>query len=65
VTPVYATLEEVGPAHQRMFTVAVQVGEAVLGVGQGPSKRAAEQEAARQALERLQAEEARGRDGAL
>ncbi|WP_051914090.1 ribonuclease III [Thermorudis peleae] len=65
VTPVYATLEEVGPAHQRMFTVAVQVGEVVLGIGQGPSKRAAEQEAARQALERLQAEEARGRDGTL
>ncbi|MCX2726598.1 ribonuclease III [Thermomicrobium sp. 4228-Ro] len=56
VTPVYRTIAVTGPAHQRTFTAEVLVGERVLGVGHGPSKRAAEQEAARRALERLRAE---------
>ncbi|MCS7257462.1 MAG: putative dsRNA-binding protein, partial [Thermomicrobium sp.] len=45
-----------GPAHQRTFTAEVLVGDRALGVGHGPSKRAAEQEAARRALEKLRAE---------
>jgi ribonuclease-3 len=50
-TPQYRTVAEHGPAHAREFSVEVCLGERVLGAGRGPSKRAAEQEAARRALE--------------
>ncbi|MCX7623647.1 MAG: ribonuclease III [Thermomicrobium sp.] len=56
VTPVYRTIAVTGPAHQRTFTAEVLIGDRAYGVGHGPSKRAAEQEAARRALERLRAE---------
>jgi len=51
--PVYYLIEAVGPAHDRKFTVEVRVGNTVLGRGSGKSKKAAETEAARLALERL------------
>lgn len=50
VTPAYRTVDMEGPEHQRTFTVEVLSGETLLGRGAGPSKRAAEQEAARAAL---------------
>ncbi len=50
--PVYRTISAQGPAHRLAFAVEVVVGSQVLGQGSGSSKRAAEQEAARQALER-------------
>jgi len=53
VTPVYRTIAEVGPAHARVFTVEVMAGDSVLGRGRGRSKRVAEMEAAREALESL------------
>ena len=53
VTPVYRTVEEVGPDHAKVFTVEVMAGSATLGQGAGRSKRAAEMEAAREALETL------------
>ncbi|MCS7051600.1 MAG: ribonuclease III [Thermomicrobium sp.] len=56
VTPVYRTIAVTGPAHQRTFTAEVLIGDRSFGVGHGPSKRAAEQDAARRALERLRAE---------
>ncbi len=56
ITPVYRTIAVTGPAHQRTFTAEVLIGERPYGVGHGPSKRAAEQEAARRALERLRME---------
>ena len=49
----YVVLEAEGPPHDRRFTCAVVVGGEELGVGSGRSKKAAEQEAAQQALERL------------
>jgi ribonuclease III len=53
ITPGYRTVRTSGPAHDRVFVVeAVLRGES-LGTGAGASKRAAEQEAARDALERL------------
>ena len=52
-TPTYRVLESTGPDHDRRFTVEVRVGGAVLGKGSGKSKKAAETEAARLALERL------------
>lgn len=53
ITPVYRTIEEVGPDHAKVFTVEVLAGDSVLGRGSGRSKRAAEMDAARQALEDL------------
>ena len=53
MTPVYRTIEEVGPDHAKVFTVEVLAGGSILGQGRGPSKRAAEMEAAREALESL------------
>jgi ribonuclease-3 len=53
-TPVYRTVEEAGPDHAKVFTVEVLAGDTVLGKGTGNSKRAAEMEAAKQALQVLE-----------
>ncbi len=53
VTPVYQIIEATGPAHDRMFTAEVRVSDTVLGRGSGKSKKLAETEAARSALEQL------------
>jgi ribonuclease-3 len=53
VTPSYHLIEAVGPDHARQFTVEVKVGDTVLGQGSGKTKKAAEMEAARIALEKL------------
>ena len=52
-TPTYYLVEAMGPVHDRRFTVEVRVGDTVLGRGSSKSKKAAETEAARSALERL------------
>lgn len=49
----YTTLSEDGPAHQRVFHVNVSADGKVLGVGQGQSKKRAEQAAAEIALTEL------------
>jgi ribonuclease-3 len=49
----YSVLDVEGPPHDRTFTCAAVVDGEEAGVGTGPSKKAAEQEAARQALERF------------
>jgi ribonuclease-3 len=51
VAPVYRVVEEMGPHHARHFVVDVLLGERVLARGEGHSKRSAEQEAARRALQ--------------
>jgi len=53
VTPVYRTIKEEGPDHAKEFTVEVIVSGSVIGVGRGKSKRIAEMEAAKTALEGL------------
>jgi ribonuclease-3 len=55
-SPTYSLVEATGPDHDRRFTIEVKVGEVVLGRGAGRSKKAAESEAARMALESLRAE---------
>jgi len=50
---VYTVVDAVGPAHERHFTCAAVIDGEQLGLGEGNSKKAAEQEAARQALEAL------------
>ena len=51
-TPVYRIIGEEGPAHARSFTAEVTLGGKVMGQGSGSSKKQAEQQAARQALEK-------------
>jgi ribonuclease-3 len=50
VTPRYQTTQAGGPDHAKVFTVEVSVGEVVCGEGEGPSKQAAAQRAAADAL---------------
>ena len=52
-TPVYALIETSGPDHDKKFTVEVKLGNDVLATGTGRSKKKAETEAARIALEKL------------
>ncbi len=47
----YAVTGELGPPHDRTFEVEARIGDAVAGAGSGRSKKHAEQEAARVALE--------------
>jgi ribonuclease III len=54
----YNVVEVEGPPHERTFTCAAIVDGEEMGTGQGPSKKAAEQEAARETLERLRVETA-------
>ena len=52
---VYNVLDVQGPPHDRTFTCAAMIEGNEVGVGTGRSKKAAEQAAARQALDRLAA----------
>jgi ribonuclease-3 len=52
--PVYHLVNRSGPEHQRLFRIEVRVHGAVYGPAAGYSKKAAEQEAARLAWEKLQ-----------
>ena len=54
--PKYEVLEEEGPDHQKMFTIGVYSKGKVLGTGKGLSKKEAEQNAAKMALEELEKE---------
>jgi len=50
-SPIYVILETQGPAHQRWFRVQVCVSGQPAGIGEGRSKRDAERDAARKAIE--------------
>lgn len=50
VTPRYIVLEEVGPDHDKVFTLGVYAGDRQVSQGTGPSKQAAQQDAAKKAL---------------
>ena len=49
-TPNYRVLEEWGPDHDKHFVIGVYLGEDLAASGEGPSKQAAEQNAAQDAL---------------
>jgi ribonuclease-3 len=49
----YEVTREAGPPHARRFEVAARLDADVIGTGEGRSKKAAEQAAAAEALERL------------
>lgn len=52
-TPVYSLKSASGPDHARVFEVELQIEGRLYGTGKGKTKKEAEQEAAREALERL------------
>jgi ribonuclease-3 len=51
--PEYAVASESGPDHRKVFHVEVRIQGEAFGSARGPSKKAAEQEAARKAMDRL------------
>ena len=51
--PEYKTLEELGPDHQKIFTVGVYIKQECLGVGRAGRRQTAETIAARQALQKV------------
>jgi ribonuclease III len=53
MTPIYKVLEEKGPEHKRIFKVGVYFNNKKLGVGTAPSKKEAEEEAAKEAFANL------------
>jgi ribonuclease III len=52
-SPQYQVLNESGPGHDKWFQASVTIGGEVKGLGCGKSKKEAEQEAAKNALEEL------------
>ncbi|MBI3475201.1 MAG: ribonuclease III [Acidobacteria bacterium] len=67
--PVYALVKEEGPEHRKTFTVEVRLPEpevnAFVASAQGPTKKRAEQEAARQVLEHIATSPEWARDRAV
>ena len=50
ITPTYEVIREWGPDHDKHFVIGVYLGKELIAEGEGPSKQAAEVEAARLAL---------------
>lgn len=51
--PAYHVMEESGPDHHKTFEVTVSIEQTLYGRGRGRSKKVAEQQAAKQALDQL------------
>ncbi|MGH1363100.1 MAG: ribonuclease III [Calditrichia bacterium] len=51
--PNYRVVRETGPDHAKQFVIEVWVNNEALGTGEGKSKKRAEQDAAREAVEKL------------
>ena len=58
--PEYSVIDESGPDHQKQFSVRLTIGGKPTAEGQGETKKNAEQEAARQALEILEQQQTPG-----
>jgi ribonuclease-3 len=52
-SPQYRVMNESGPDHDKRFQASVTIGDEIKGLGWGKSKKEAEQEAARNALEEI------------
>jgi len=52
-TAAYTIIDEIGPAHKKIFTAQATHNGKILGTGTGGSKKLAEQEAARMALKKI------------
>ena len=57
VSPTYRVTAEIGPPHDRVFEVEILIDDDVWGKGSGRSKRDAEQQAAKTAVEALEKQE--------
>ena len=55
VTPIYKTMKEEGPDHDKTFTVGVYIGNELKGTGTGHSKQEAQTEAAREGVKKFRA----------
>ena len=55
--PRYVVVAEEGPSHRRRFRVECRLDDGLVTAGEGTSKKAAQQEAAREALARLRRRE--------
>lgn len=53
VSPQYRVMNESGPDHDKRFQASVMIGDEVKGLGWGKSKKEAEQEAAKNALQEI------------
>ena len=62
VVPKYKLIRAVGPDHCKTFEVNLFIGDELFGAGEGKSKKAAEQDAARRALEKLHMGESDDKD---
>ncbi len=58
--PVYSVIDESGPDHQRKFCVRLTIGGEPTAQGRGETKKSAEQDAARQALKKVERRTSRG-----
>ena len=56
-SPRYRVIAELGPLHAREYEIECMLGERSLAVGRGPSKKAAEADAATRALASLQSQD--------
>jgi ribonuclease III len=54
IMPRYRLASTTGPDHKKTFEVNLYIKEELVGVGRGASKKAAEQDAAKQALEKIE-----------
>jgi ribonuclease-3 len=52
--PVYTVIKEEGPHHDKVFTIKVTIGNIEFGIGKGRSKKTAEQNAAEEAIHRIE-----------
>lgn len=51
--PNYKVILEEGPQHDRIFTVQVNIGDEIVGIGKGKNKKSAEQNAAQKAMKKI------------
>ena len=61
-TPQYKVLEEIGPDHDKVFTLGVFVNNTLMGKGTGHSKQMAQQNAAKAALQEYAARDSTATD---
>jgi ribonuclease-3 len=54
ILPKYILVEEKGPDHDKVFVVQVMIGDSIIGLGTGKSKKAAEMDSARHACNEIQ-----------
>jgi ribonuclease-3 len=54
ITPTYEVLGEIGLDHNKIYEVVVKVGEIIVGTGKGTSKKKAQEQAAEDAIGKIE-----------